>query len=228
MDLHSQGRNARAGAYLSVTALRDESGQITGFVGLAYDLTERKNTQHQLQLLSFALDQVGESILLMGENDPHFLYVNQSTALTLGYSREELTGGMSLYDIDSGWSAEVWKKFWLELCARRRMQFESAHRTRDGRIFPVEVTGNYFEFDGKVYNLAICRDITERKHAEEEIRKLNQELEQRVAERTAELEIGEQRAGSVRLLRVPRPARSASPHWRVCWTTQEKKRDDTR
>jgi PAS domain S-box-containing protein len=46
------------------------------------------------------------------------------------------------------------------------MQFETTHRTRDGWVFPVEVTGNYFEFDGRIYNLAICRDITERKNAE--------------------------------------------------------------
>ncbi len=155
---------------LSVTALRGEAGEITGFVGLAYDLTERKQTQHQLQLLSFALDTVKETIVLMGENDPRFLYANRSTAVTLGYSVEELTGGMGVFDIDPDWSEATWKAFWPQLLARRQVRFESVHRTRDGRIFPVEVTGNYFEFDGNTYNLAICRDISERRRIESALR----------------------------------------------------------
>lgn len=154
---------------LSVTRLRDEKDRTVGFVGLAYDLTERKHAQHQLQLLTHAMDQVKETITLMGDNDPHFLYVNQSAVTTLGYSREELTGGMSVFDIDPDWSQEVWKKFWPELSARRQIQFETTHRIRDGRIFPVEVTASKFEFDGRIYNLAICRDITERKQTEKSL-----------------------------------------------------------
>ncbi|MCQ8105710.1 PAS domain S-box protein [Methylomonas sp. SURF-2] len=157
---------ARIPVSLSVTALRDETGHVSGFLGLAYDLSERKQTENQLRLLGFALDRVKETIVLMGDNDPHFLYVNQSTALTLGYSREELTGGMSVYDIDPAWSPDVWREFWPELASRRQIQFETVHRTRNGRTFPVEVTGNYFEYAGKIYNLAICRDITERKKTE--------------------------------------------------------------
>ncbi|WP_415880413.1 PAS domain S-box protein [Methylomonas sp. TEB] len=151
---------------LSITALQGEGGAVSGFVGLVYDLTERKQAQHQLQLLTYALDQVKESIFLMPGNDPKFLYANQGAANRLGYSRDELTRGMGVFDIDPSWSPDVWEKFWPVLSVSRQMQFETSHRTRDGRVFPVEVTGNCFEFDGKTYNLAICRDISERKNAE--------------------------------------------------------------
>jgi PAS domain S-box-containing protein len=151
---------------LSITALQSEGGGICGFVGLIYDLTERKQAQHQLQLLTYSLDQVKESIFLMPENDPKFLYASQGAATRLGYSCDELTSGMGVFDIDPSWSPAVWETFWPALSERRQMQFETTHRTRDGWVFPVEVTGNCFEFDGKIYNLAICRDITERKNAE--------------------------------------------------------------
>jgi PAS domain S-box-containing protein len=154
----------------------DDTFSICNYLYIRTDITEQKTTQQQLQLLNFALDRVGETIFLMGENDPHFIYVNQSAALSLGYSREELTGEMGVYDIDPGWSPETWADFWPALCARQHMQFESTHRSRDGREFPVEITGNYFEYDGKPYSLAICRDISERKQAEDELRRLNREL----------------------------------------------------
>lgn len=43
---------------------------------------------------------------------------------------------------------------------------ESMYKTKDGRVFPVEITANYIKFDGKEYNCAFARDITERKFAE--------------------------------------------------------------
>lgn len=162
--IHKNGH--RIPVRLSVTALYDEHGEINGYVGLIDDLSERKQAQHQLRLLSTSLDKVMETIVLMGENDPTFIYVNLSAAQTLGYSREQLTSGMTVYDIDPNWSPAIWPQFWLELQQKHRVSFESIHRRSDGSTFPVEVTGNYVEFDGKIYNLAICRDISDRKQVE--------------------------------------------------------------
>jgi signal transduction histidine kinase len=51
------------------------------------------------------------------------------------------------------------------------MTFETRHTAKDGREVPVEVTANYLEFGGKAYNCGFARDITERKRAEETLRK---------------------------------------------------------
>jgi len=47
---------------------------------------------------------------------------------------------------------------------------ESRHKTKHGRVFPIEVTASYLEFDGQEYSFAFVRDITERRELETQLR----------------------------------------------------------
>ena len=60
-------------------------------------------------------------------------------------------------------------------------------RRKDGGVFPVEVSLNHFEVGGTRYVMGLINDITLRRTAEEELQRTNQELEERVEQRTAEL-----------------------------------------
>lgn len=69
------------------------------------------------------------------------------------------------------------------------LKFEWVHRRIDGTLFDAEITLNAISIKDKVYIQAIIRDITDRKNAEKAIKELNESLEQKVVERTKELNI---------------------------------------
>jgi PAS domain S-box-containing protein len=127
-----------------------------------------------------------EAAFLIDEQ-ARFHYVNEESCRMLGYGRDELLT-LGVADVDSNFPMARWPEHWAELKVRRTLTFEGRHKTKDGHTFPVEINANYLEYDEHGYNLAMVRDISGRKQAEEELHKLNEELEQRVRQRTAELE----------------------------------------
>jgi two-component system cell cycle sensor histidine kinase/response regulator CckA len=135
---------------------------------------ERKAAERSIALLNFALDNVDEAAYLIDEN-ARFRYVNEKSCSALGYSREELLS-LSVSDVDPDFPGLRWQEHWQDLKARGSFIFEGRHKTRDGRVFPVEISANYFEYQGRSYNLALVRDITERKKTEAALRASEQNL----------------------------------------------------
>ncbi|HTY24345.1 MAG TPA: PAS domain S-box protein [Desulfomonilaceae bacterium] len=149
-------------------------------IGTVQDITERKRAEERLHLLDFALDHVNEAAFLIDENArPRF--VNEGACRVLGYTRSELLG-LGVPDFDPDFPMDSWNGHWNDLKAQGSLTFEGRHKTRDGRIFPIEINANYFEYGGQGYNLALVRDITERKRGETERESLITELEAKNAE----------------------------------------------
>lgn len=124
--------------------------------------------EDKLWFKEFAVERMSDAAFWMG-SDARIIYVNEAACHSLGYSKEELLS-MTVHDFDPLFPQDMWSQHWKELKEKQTFTFESRHKTKDGRVFPVEITANYVEFAGKEYNCAFGRDITHRKHTEEALR----------------------------------------------------------
>ena len=142
----------------TIVPVKDDKGRIDYIIIVSADTTERKVAEQQLQFTQFAIDHSGDAAYWMGP-DAKFIYVNELACQSLGYTRDELMQ-MAVYDIDPDFPVEAWPEHWDQLRKHHTMRLESHHKTKDGRIFPVEITANFVEYDGHEYNCAFARDIT--------------------------------------------------------------------
>ncbi len=140
------------------------------------DIGRRKRAEDALKLSEYSMRESSVPTFWIGR-DARILRVNRAACEMLGYSEEELLA-MSIIDINPESSADRWAEHWLELRERRRMSFETGHRHRDGRVIPVEVDLNWFEFNGREYNFVYVRDISERRVAAEARANLEERLRQ--------------------------------------------------
>jgi PAS domain S-box-containing protein len=155
-------------------AVRDESGRLMYFEGFIQDITKQKRQEAERRLGEFALSRASVAAYLIAP-DARILRVNQANCDMLGYNEEELTS-MTVHDVNPEFPAEVWPAHWRDLRSNKQMRFESILRHKDGHTFPVEIEINYLAFEGREYNFAFVRDITERKRLEEQLRQ-SQKLE---------------------------------------------------
>jgi PAS domain S-box-containing protein len=95
--------------------------------------------------------------------------VNRQACESLGYTREELIGKLpSDFDVVETFADQ--RDLLRRLEAGETIAFDSWHLRKDGTTFPVEVRIRPFWVDGQRFGLALARDITKRKQAENALR----------------------------------------------------------
>jgi PAS domain S-box-containing protein len=117
-------------------------------------------------LAQFTIERADDAIF-WHDCEARIQHVNPAACDLLGYSREELVG-LTIQDINPNSTPKSWAKFWKELQKKKVLVFEGDHRTRDGKIIPLEIKVNFIEYKGREYAVAFNRDISERKKNEEE------------------------------------------------------------
>jgi len=165
---------------VSVTVIRYENARFMGAFGMLTDITERKQAEIELRASEerfsrfFRATPVGTSIT--GLSDGQYADVNDAWLGLFGYTREEVIGQNPLKL--GMWADPVDRAKMLEtLQERGRMKdFGTQFRRKSGEIMDVLVSAEVIEVDGQQYILGLTHDITERKRADKERKRLEEQL----------------------------------------------------
>ncbi len=168
------------GNYLSVRTkgrviARDQFNNPLRAIGTLVDITEQKLRERELSMARFSLDNAADYVHWLRKDGSH-KYVNEAASKALGYSQAELlqTG---IADLSPGADKSSWQQLWDQMQIKRFFTYESSRQSKNGSIFPVEVTANYMEYEGEGFIFMSGRNITERKQAEKALRKAKEEAD---------------------------------------------------
>ncbi|MEP2671485.1 MAG: PAS domain S-box protein [Cyclobacteriaceae bacterium] len=164
---------------LVVTAVRNEQGEITGYLGIATDITEQKESEEKFKAL---LESAPDAMVIVNEQGK-IVIVNSQTIKLFGYSKEELEGQTVELLIPPKFKHHHHKHrdgyFANPMTRPMGEGLELAGMRKDGHEFAIEISLSPIETaEGKLVSAAI-RDVTERKAAQRSLEEMAQDLTNR-------------------------------------------------
>jgi PAS domain S-box-containing protein len=159
-----------------------QDGQIT-FTVILRDISERRQAEVQLRILSQAVEQTTDPVVI-SNLDGTIEYVNSAFERLTGFTAPE-TIGQKPHILKSGrHPQQYYENLWKTILAGRPWLGILVNRKKDGQLYFAEtsITPIFSSQHQITHFVAVQKDITERKHAEETVLRLNESLQRRTAE----------------------------------------------
>ncbi len=163
----------------AASGVRNSDGSIDRFVLVFGDITDSKQAEQLLQRQAELLNQSHDAILTWKISGPGrgIVYWSQGAETLYGYTAAEARGRIS-HELLHTRAAVPMEEIEAELVQKGSWRGDLTHTTRDGREIVVESRLVRVSYDGELYALEANRDITERKRAEELVRRQAELLDQ--------------------------------------------------
>ncbi len=167
-------------ASITITAIHNNKGHITGFSKVTRDLSEKKKAEDNLQKLNKAISEIEDYAIILLDNDGFILNWNKGAQNIKGYKSENIVGKnfrqfYTLYDLDNKKPEQL-----LKMANEKGQAHDEGWRVRKGgqRFWAsVSITAIHDE-EGNVRGYSkVTRDLTERKKAAEKLKQHSKELE---------------------------------------------------
>lgn len=176
-----------AWVYGLATPLRNDDQQISGYIGINLNITQRKNTEFMLreseERFRIFFEGAPDAIILAEIDSGRIIDANQAAQRLLGRNHEEIVG-IILTDLHPPDMDEFARSAFRDDVQRIQIQdhtdpIETIILRKDGARIPVEVIGKLVHLQGSPIIHGTFRDITKRKKIEEERKHLLTELEEK-------------------------------------------------
>jgi len=165
--------------YATVAPVTNAEGIITNYVAIKEDITERKSTEEQLLRLSQAVEQSGNTVIVM-DRSGQIEYVNPKFTEVTGYTAEEAFGRSPIALMNGFGTAPDFThdEWWVTVNSGQIWHGEFHNHRKDGSLFWESATiAPVHGRDGEIINFVeIKQDVSEQKILQEKLQKQNDYL----------------------------------------------------